>query len=111
METLDRVLEYLVHSPKLNLVLGGHGGVKLYATVDASYGAHADRKSHTGCTIHIGQGFGAFLARSEKQTFTADSTRVSEFIATHIALKEIMWVRTLLEEMGFPQLHRACYFR
>ena len=65
MNTLDRVLEYLVHSPELGLVLGGHGGVKLYATVDASYGTHTDRKSHSGCTLHIGEGSGAFLARSK----------------------------------------------
>ena len=43
MNTFDRVLEYLVHSPELGLVLGG--------TVDASYGTHADRKSHSGCTL------------------------------------------------------------
>ena len=43
MVTLDRVLEYLVNTPELGLVLGGHGGVLLYATVDASYGTHEDR--------------------------------------------------------------------
>ena len=104
MDTLDRVLDYLVNTPELGLVLGGHGGVILYATVDASYGTHADRKSHTGCTLHIGKGSGAFMARSKKQTVTADSSTVAEFIATHLAAKEIMWARTLLEEMGHPQL-------
>ena len=104
MDTLDRVLDYLVNTPELGLVLGGHGGVILYATVDASYGTHADRKSHTGCTLHIGKGSGAFMARSKKQTDTADSSTVAEFIATHLAAKEIMWARTLLEEMGHPQL-------
>ena len=43
METIDRVLDYLVNTPELGLVLGGLGGVKLYATVDASYGTHDDR--------------------------------------------------------------------
>ena len=64
MHTLDRVLEYLVNTSELGLVLGGTGGVRLYATVDASYGTHADRKSHSGCTLHIGDGSDAFLARS-----------------------------------------------
>ena len=102
--TLDRLLEYLVHTPDLGLVLGGHGVVILYATVDASYGTHADRKSHTGCTLHIRVGSGAFLSRSKKQTVTADSSTVAEFIATHLASKEVMWARALLSEMGHPQL-------
>ena len=103
MLTVDRVLDYLVNTPDLGLVLGGLGGVVLYATVDASYGTHDDRKSHSGCTLHIGEGSGAFLSRSKKQTVTADSSTVAEFIATHLVSKEIMWARALLEEMGFAQ--------
>ena len=103
MVTLDRVLDYLVNTPDLGLVLGGHGGVVLYATVDASYGTHEDRKSHSGCTLHIGEGSGAFLSRCKKQTVTADSSTVAEFIATHLAAKEIMWARSILQEMGYTQ--------
>ena len=43
MKTFDRVLDYLVNTADLGLVLGGLGDVKLYATVDASYGTHEDR--------------------------------------------------------------------
>ena len=88
MVTVDRVLDYLVNTPDLGLVLGGLGGVVLYATVDASYGTNDDRKSHSGCTLHIGEGSGAFLSRSKKQTVTADSSTVAEFIATHLVSKE-----------------------
>ena len=52
MDTLDRVLDYLVKTSELGLVLGGLVGLKLYATVDASYGAHDDRKLHSGCALH-----------------------------------------------------------
>ena len=34
---------------------------------------------------------------------TADSSTVAEFIATHLASKEIMWARAILEEMGYGQ--------
>ena len=54
--TLDRMLEYVVNSPELDLVLGGLRGVRLYATVDATHGTHEDRKSHSRCTLHIGAG-------------------------------------------------------
>ena len=100
MESIDRVLDYLVNISELGLVLGGLGSV----TVDASYGTHDDRKSHSGCTLHIGVGSGAFLSRSKKQTVTADSSTVAEFVATHLVAKEIMWARALLGEMGHVQL-------
>ena len=44
MDTIDRVFDYLVDATELELVLGGLGGVKLFATVDASNGTHDDRK-------------------------------------------------------------------
>ena len=93
METFDRALDYLVNTSELGFVLGGFGGVKLYATVDASYGTHDDRKSHSGCTLHIGVSSGAFLSRSKNQTVTADSSTVAEFIATNLGAKKIMWAR------------------
>ena len=104
MVTLDRIVDYLVNTPDLGLVLGGHGGVLLFATVDGSFGTHVDRKSHSGYTLHIGVGSGAFLSRSKKQTVTADSSTVAEFIATHLASKDVMWARALLGEMGYAQI-------
>ena len=34
---------------------------------------------------------------------TADSSTVAEFIATHLAAKEIMWARSILQKMGHTQ--------
>ena len=42
METLDRILDYLVNTPDMGLVLNGIGDVVLDAIVDASYGTHDD---------------------------------------------------------------------
>ena len=78
--------------------------MRLWATVDASYGTHEDRKSHTGCTLHIADDSGVFMSCSKKQTVTADSSTVAAFIATHLASKEVMWGRALLSEMGHTQL-------
>jgi hypothetical protein len=67
MLAMDRVLQYLASNPELGLTFSSMEGVKLYATVDSSYGNHEDRKSHSGCTLHIGQNSGSFLTRSKKQ--------------------------------------------
>ena len=89
----------------MGLTFSSQEGVVLYSTVDASYGNHDDSKSHSGCTLHIGRNSGSFLTRSKKQTITADSSTVAEFIAAHLATKEIMWARAMLAELGYPQLN------
>jgi hypothetical protein len=40
---------------------------------------------------------------AKKQTITADYSTVAEFIAAHLATKEIMWARAMLAELGYPQ--------
>ena len=47
---------------------------------------------------------GLSLLVIKKQTITADSSTVAEFIAAHLATKEIMWARSMLAELGYPQL-------
>ncbi len=54
-----------------------------------------------GCTLHIGKISGSFLTRSKKQTVTADSSTVAELIAAFTVIKEIMWARSLLTEIGY----------
>jgi hypothetical protein len=105
MKAIDRVLQYIASTPDYGLVFSSTEGVVLYATVDASYGNHEDRKSHSACTLHIGRNSSAFMSRSKKQSITADSSCVAELIATHLASKEIMWARSLLAEMGFLQIN------
>eukprot|EP01036_Dinobryon_divergens_P002583 gene2583-3393_t len=48
MIAVDRILQYVAGTPTLGLTFQSSEGIKLYATVDASYGNHTDRKSHTG---------------------------------------------------------------
>ena len=102
--SVHRIFLYLAGTPSLGITLRSGEGIILYATVDASYGNHVDRKSHTGCTLHIGRRSGSFLTRSKKQTVTADSSTIAELIAAFTVTKEIMWARSLLAEIGYPQL-------
>ena len=103
MEAVDRILWYVAGTRTLGLRLFSGEGIKLYCTVDAAYANHLDRKSHTGVTLHIGRHSGSFHSVSKKQSITADSSTVAEFIGTHIAAKEVMWARAFLKEIGFPQ--------
>ena len=110
MEAIDRILWYVAGTRNLGLRFKSGEGIILYATVDAAYANHIDRKSHTGVTLHIGRNSGSFKSLSKKQTITADSSTVAEFIGTHIAAKEIMWTRAFLKEVGHPQLSPTILF-
>ena len=101
---LLRILRYLAGTKHIGLFFHSGEGVRLYATVDASYASHDDLKSHTGCTLHIGRHSGSVLSISKKQTITADSSTVAELIAAHFVAKEVMWARNFLQELGFAQL-------
>ena len=101
MIAMDRILKYLASTPELGWTFSSTAGAILYATVDASYGNNDDSKSHSGCTLHTGRYSGSFLILSKKQTITADSSSVAEFIAAHLATKEIMWARSMLAELGY----------
>ena len=107
---VHRIFLYLAGTPSLGITFHSGEGIVLYATVDASYGNHIDRKSHTGCTLHIGRHSGSFLTRSKKQTVTADSSTIAELIAAFTVTKEIMWARSLLAEIGYPQLEPTIIF-
>jgi hypothetical protein len=98
-----RVMDYIACTQHLGLTLCSGEGIVLYATVDASYACHKDLKSHTGCTLHIGRVSASIMTLTKKQTITADSSTVAEYIAAHLAAKQIMWARNFLSELGFPQ--------
>ena len=53
MKAVDRVLQYIAGTAEYGLMFSSNEGVVLYATVDASYGNHEDRKSHSGCTLPL----------------------------------------------------------
>lgn len=74
----------------------------LQAYCDADYGQDfEDRKSRSGVVLTINNGPIAWLSR--KQACTASSTTEAEYLAAHIAIKEILWNRRLLAGLGYPQ--------
>ena len=52
---LDRVLRYLNSTKELGMVLECDKDISVLVYVDASYGVHADGKSHTGAIISQGE--------------------------------------------------------
>lgn len=90
---LTRVLKYLKYSGTRRIRL-----TKRYdhpvAYVDASYGVHADFRSHTGVVITLGEG--SIFMRSIKQKINSKSSTEAELIALSDAMGDIIWTRELL---------------
>jgi len=101
MNKLNRLLRYLNGAPDLGVVLSADddiaGGV--YAYIDASYGVHADAKSHTGTVITIGKG--PVFVKSTKQKVVSKSSTEAELIGVSDGSSQVLWTREFLIAQGY----------
>jgi hypothetical protein len=103
-----RCLKYVVGTKCLGLNFGGPDVQYTDnpqigpAFCDADWaGDLGDRKSTTGYVIKIGGGAVSWC--SKKQAVQALSTAEAEYMAMSATVQEILWLRTLFNEMGFTQ--------
>jgi hypothetical protein len=99
-EKLDRCLKYLNGEPHMGIILkpGRGNGIDLKAFVDASYGVHADGKSHGGVMIAIGDG--PIFMKSTKQKLVTKSSTEAELVALSDNASQVIWSKEFLEEQG-----------
>ncbi|UYV68602.1 hypothetical protein LAZ67_6000178 [Cordylochernes scorpioides] len=97
-----RVLRYLKGTSCLRITYR-KSNETLHGYVDADWGGNlVDRKSHTGIVYFLARGPIAWESKKQ-QTVTLSSTE-SEYIALCEAGKEAVYLRALLDEMGFGEL-------
>ncbi|UYV75824.1 hypothetical protein LAZ67_13001446 [Cordylochernes scorpioides] len=101
-EAGKRVLRYLKSTKDFGITYR-YTGKPLIAFSDASWASDiVDRKGVSGHLIILA---GApIIWRSTKQTVTALSTMESEYIALSSAVKDITWVRNLMEQLKMSSL-------
>jgi hypothetical protein len=91
MKAVDRLLNYIFVIRDLGFTLGSNSlDWELHPFVDASYDCFPYSESHSGISLHLGIDSGAFLVLSKKQSVTADSMTVAEYIATHAACQKML---------------------
>ena len=59
------ILSYVIFTQDKGLTLYGSHPITAYATANASYANHADKKSYLGFTIHIGNNNAATYSHSK----------------------------------------------
>ena len=95
---LDRVMKYINGTKTMGMCLGCSEPLQVIAYIDASYGVHADGKSHSGLVITLGRG--PVICRSAKQKIVTKSSTESELVAVSDEINMAVWVRDFLIHQG-----------
>ena len=96
-----RVLAYLKHAPGRELLYQHHGHLRIEGYSDSSYaGDRGDQKSTSGFCILVGGNLVTW--RSQKQRVVSLSSAEAEYRGMTHTSSEMLWVRSLLQEHGFP---------
>jgi len=101
MRKLIKVLRYLNSTRVLGLKLGGdkQGFISVKVFADASYGVHADAKSHTGISITLGRG--AVLTHNGKQKIVVKSSTEAELVIQSDSVGYTFRILNFVKEQGY----------
>ena len=93
---VKRILRYLAGTRDLGILYGSSRSCQGFC--DADWGSSEDRRSTSGY-VYILNG-GAISWASRKQSVVALSSTEAEYMALTQAVKEVLWLRSLLTEIG-----------
>ncbi|KAJ8482436.1 hypothetical protein ONZ51_g5343 [Trametes cubensis] len=103
-EAAKRVVRYLKGTRDLALHLGGSRPAFLLGYSDSDWaGCHDSRHSIGGYCCSLGSGMISWSAR--KQAIVTTSSTEAEYIAASETARDLVWLRSVLSELGFAQSH------
>jgi hypothetical protein len=96
---------YLKGTISARMAFGGmNKDVKLFGYCDASHLPHGDSKPRLGYCFFLNNESGTILARSFKDKSVSHSSCESEIKAIDETVRQAIWLRGFLAELGFPQI-------
>ncbi|KAL1549826.1 secreted RxLR effector protein 161-like protein [Salvia divinorum] len=109
MEAALRIIRYLKGTAGYGVLLEKKGYLEVSGYTDADWASNpVDRKSTGGYFTFVGGNLVTW--RSKKQKVVALSSVEAEFRGIKSGLMEILWLRTLLTEIGFPPKQKSQLF-
>jgi len=104
-EHLTRALgicHYLVGTPDYALVYNGDSNMGLIAYTDSDWGQDKiKRRSITGFFLKLADGVVSWQSRAQKTV--AHSSTEAEYMAMSDCSRQVMWIQSLLRELGFSE--------
>ena len=100
---LYKVAKYLNMTKSLELRFTPQQSMEVRCSADASFAVHKDAKGQTGFCIWIGNQNAPIHVQSKKQQLVTRSSTEAEMVALTSAGEEVLWIRGLLEELGFTK--------
>ena len=101
LEGVYRLLAYLKRAPGKGLLYRRQGHLHIEAYSDSGFaGDKEDRKSHGGYATYVGGNLVTWC--SQKQSIVSRSSAEAEYRAMADTTAEMLWLRSLLTELGFP---------
>ena len=102
LAAVRRIVRYLKGTSSRGLFFPANSPIRLIAYSDADWAGCSDtRRSVTGWCMFLGTSLVSW--KSKKQDRVSKSSTESEYRAMSSACSEIVWLRGLLGELGFPQ--------
>lgn len=94
-----RVIRYLVNTKAMRLTLGGTRQPLTFAYSDTDWAqCRETRRSTMGIFVYFGQG--CVIWMSVRQSRVTNSSAEAEYLALAPCASEIIWIRSMLHEMG-----------
>ena len=101
MSAVWRIIRYLKSAPGKGLLFAKNGHLEIEGYTDADWaGSVTDRRSTSGYLTFVGGNLVTW--RSKKQNVVARSSAEAEFRGVAKGLCELLWLRKLLTELGYP---------
>lgn len=101
MDAALRILRYLKSAPGKGIMFSKNNHLSIEGYTDADWAASvSDRKSTSGYFTFVGGNLVTW--RSKKQKVVALSSAEAEFRAMSKGLCELLWLKKLMDEIGYP---------
>ncbi|CAN6720151.1 unnamed protein product [Malus baccata var. baccata] len=102
MEAMMRILAYLKSAPGKGVLYESHGHMRIEGFTDADWASDVtDRRSTSGYFTFVGGNL--VMWRSKKQNVVSRSSVEAEYRGMAHGVCEMLWLRKLLESLGFTQ--------
>ena len=99
MKKLERTIQYVRGTKNLGLTLKIDDPVTVTSYIDASYGVHQDKESHTGSVITLGRG--AIYGKSSTQKINTKSSTEAELVGLSDSANQVLWTRQFIIDQGY----------